>query len=68
MSTIRRVTTLSLPHNNVELNQPFSADEAKKAVNNVKIGKCPSTFDSILNEYLKYNENNVSYVNLLILF
>ena len=56
----------TLPCNNVELKQPLSADEVKKALNNLKVG--PSTFDSILNEYIKYNENNVCYVNLLILF
>ena len=54
----------TLPCNNVELKQPLSADEVKKALNNLKVGKCPSTFDNILNEYIKYNENNV-YLQLL---
>ena len=52
----------TLPCNNVELKQPLCADEVKKALNNLKVG--PSTFDSILNEYIKYNENNV-YLQLL---
>jgi len=39
--TISNIDFDTLPYNNVELNQPFSADKVKMAVNNLKICKCP---------------------------
>ena len=41
---------------NEDLNRPFDVPEIKKAISQLKNNKCPSSFDNVLNEFLKYNQ------------
>lgn len=44
----------TLASNNDTLNEPFTVNEIKKSILNLKNNKTPSLFDNVLNEYLKY--------------
>ena len=48
----------AVPFNNTLLNSNFDVEEIKKAIKILKNNKSPSLFDNILNEYLKYADND----------